>query len=381
MENIKISEWRQNKMNNFKERPYILLTPGPLTTSETVREAMLKDWCTWDESYNSLVQDMREKILDIATEKKDEYTVIPMQGSGTFSVESVLTTAVGEEDKILIISNGAYGDRMIKISQIAQSNYKFLKFPQVSLPNLKEIEDTLKKDSNITHVAVVHCETTSGILNPIKEIGEIVKKYGKIYIVDAMSSFGGIEFDMDVLGIDFLISSSNKCIQGVPGFGFVIGKKSQMEKLEGKARSHSLDIYDQWKTMENGGGKWRFTSPTHVVRGFYQALLELEKEGGVKSREKRYRENHKILTEGMKDLGFKSIIDEKIQSPIITTFSAPKNVNYNFKDFYENLKNRGFVIYPGKLTEEESFRIGNIGDVYPEDMKNLLEAVKKSIVW
>ncbi|MGL4567523.1 MAG: 2-aminoethylphosphonate--pyruvate transaminase, partial [Fusobacteriaceae bacterium] len=356
-------------------------TPGPLTTSETVREAMLKDWCTWDESYNSLVQDMREKILDIATEKKDEYTVIPMQGSGTFSVESVLTTAVGEEDKILIISNGAYGDRMIKISQIAQSNYKFLKFPQVSLPNLKEIEDTLKKDSNITHVAVVHCETTSGILNPIKEIGEIVKKYGKIYIVDAMSSFGGIEFDMDVLGIDFLISSSNKCIQGVPGFGFVIGKKSQMEKLEGKARSHSLDIYDQWKTMENGGGKWRFTSPTHVVRGFYQALLELEKEGGVKSREKRYRENHKILTEGMKDLGFKSIIDEKIQSPIITTFSAPKNVNYNFKDFYENLKNRGFVIYPGKLTEEESFRIGNIGDVYPEDMKNLLEAVKKSIVW
>ncbi|MGL4403722.1 MAG: 2-aminoethylphosphonate--pyruvate transaminase, partial [Fusobacteriaceae bacterium] len=257
------------KIQNIKEKPYILLTPGPLTTSEGVREAMLKDWCTWDESYNSLVQDMREKVLNIATTKKQDYTMVPMQGSGTFSVESLLTSGVGKDEKILIISNGAYGDRMVKICSTGGINYTLLKFPQTSTPNLSEIEEVLKKDRDITHLAIVHCETTSGILNPIEKVGELAKKYGKIYLVDAMSSFGGIKFHMEKIGIDFLISSSNKCIQGVPGFGFVIGKKSEMEKLKGKARSHSLDLYDQWKTMEDGGGKWRFTSPTHVVRAFY----------------------------------------------------------------------------------------------------------------
>ena len=366
--------------HNLIDKPYILLTPGPLTTSFGVKSAMLKDWCTWDNEYNSLVQDMRERVLNIA-EAKNDYTMIPMQGSGTFSVEAVLTTTIGEDEKVLILSNGAYGDRMKTICDIAKVKNIIYKIEQTETYNLTHLEDILKENKDITHVAVVHCETTSGILNPIKEIGVIVKKYNKTFIVDAMSSFGGIHFSVPEYQIDFLISSSNKCIQGVPGFGFIIAKKSELLKCEGKARSHSLDIFDQWKVMENGNGKWRFTSPTHVVRAFHQALLELEAEGGVKAREKRYKENQDKLVSNMENLGFKAIISLEKQSPIITTFYAPNHPNYKFETFYSKLKEQGFVIYPGKLTKEESFRIGNIGEVYPTDIDTLISSIKNSMFW
>ena len=319
--------------NNITDKPYILLTPGPLTTSSSVRSAMLKDWCTWDDEYNSLVQDMRKRVLDVA-EASDDYTMIPMQGSGTFSVEAVLTSVIGEDEKVLILSNGAYGDRMKTICDTAKVKNTIYKIEQTETYDLNHLENILKEDQDITHIAVVHCETTSGILNPIKKIGEIVKKYNKIFILDAMSSFGGIHFNVPEHQIDFLISSSNKCIQGVPGFGFIIAKKSELLKCEGKARSHSLDIFDQWKVMENGNGKWRFTSPTHVVRAFYQALLELEAEGGVKTREARYQKNQNTLVKGMEELGFKAIISLEKQSPIITTFYAPNHPDYKFETFY-----------------------------------------------
>lgn len=366
--------------NNLTDRPYILLTPGPLTTSSGVRSAMLKDWCTWDNEYNSLVQDMRKRVLDVA-EAGDDYTMIPMQGSGTFSVEAVLTSTVGDNEKILILSNGAYGDRMKTICDVARVKNTIYKIEQTETYDLAHLESILKNDAEITHVAVVHCETTSGILNPIKEIGEIVKKYNKTFIVDAMSSFGGIHFNIPQYKIDFLISSANKCIQGVPGFGFIIAKKSELSKCEGKARSHSLDIFDQWKVMESGNGKWRFTSPTHVVRAFYQALLELETEGGVKAREARYRENQDKLVKGMANLGFDAIISSEKQSPIITTFYAPNHPEYKFETFYSKLKEHGFVIYPGKLTKEESFRIGNIGEVYSTDIETLIDSIQKSMFW
>ena len=366
--------------NELINKPYILLTPGPLTTSEGVRSAMLKDWCTWDTEYNSLVQDMRKRVLNIA-EAGEDYTMIPMQGSGTFSVEAVLTSVIGDNEKVLILSNGSYGDRMKTICDTARVSNTIYKIEQTETYDLNKLEEILQSDKEITHVAVVHCETTSGILNPIKEIGEIVKKYNKVFIVDAMSSFGGIHFNIEDYKIDFMISSANKCIQGVPGFGFIIAKKSELLKSEGKARSHSLDIYDQWKVMESGNGKWRFTSPTHVVRAFYQALLELEKEGGVKTREERYKENQTKLVTGMKELGFEAIIPLEKQSSIITTFYAPNNNDYEFEKFYGRLKEHGFVIYPGKLTKEESFRIGNIGEVYSGDISNLLESIKKSMFW
>ena len=366
--------------NNITDKPYILLTPGPLTTSSSVRSAMLKDWCTWDDEYNSLVQDMRKRVLDVA-EASDDYTMIPMQGSGTFSVEAVLTSVIGEDEKVLILSNGAYGDRMKTICDTAKVKNTIYKIEQTETYDLNHLENILKEDQDITHIAVVHCETTSGILNPIKKIGEIVKKYNKIFILDAMSSFGGIHFNVPEHQIDFLISSSNKCIQGVPGFGFIIAKKSELLKCEGKARSHSLDIFDQWKVMENGNGKWRFTSPTHVVRAFYQALLELEAEGGVKTREARYQKNQNTLGKGIEELGLKAIISLEKQSPIITTFYAPNHPDYKFETFYSKLKEHGFVIYPGKLTKEESFRIGNIGEVYLEDIETLIGSIEKSMFW
>lgn len=373
-------------MNTLEEklkRPYLLLTPGPLTTSKGVRIAMLKDWCTWDKDYNDIVQDIRRRLVKLAVVEKNysKYTSVLMQGSGSFGVESVLGTVVPNNGKLFIIANGAYGNRMEEMARVLNIDYVVEKLGDREAIDLLKVREILENNPDITHVSVVHSETTSGILNPIEEIGKIVKEFKKIYIVDAMSSFGGIEIEMDKIDIDFLISSSNKCIQGVPGFSFIICKKEVIENCKGQARSLALDLYSQWKVMEEQNGKWRFTSPTHTVRAFYQALLELEKEGGIPERAKRYRMNNKILREGMKKLGFLSLIREEHQSPIITTFLAPSSEKYNFENFYKQLKKEGFVIYPGKVTDIESFRIGNIGEVYPDDIHDLLKAIEKSINW
>ena len=256
-------------------------------------------------------------------------------------------------------------------------NYDMLAFEETEQVSVDYVDDYLSNNSDITHVAVVHCETTTGILNPLKEIAHIVKLHNKKLIVDAMSSFGGVPLDMYELGIDFMISSANKCIQGVPGFGFIIARKSELLHCKGVSRSLSLDIYDQWETMEKGHGKWRFTSPTHVVRAFKQALAELEEEGGVAARHKRYCENHRILVEGMRALGFKTLLPDEFQSPIITSFLYPK-AGFDFTSFYTQLKEKGFVIYPGKISQADTFRIGNIGDVHPEDFARLIEVVQQT---
>src|SRR5699024_7095469 len=277
-------------MNKNKNNPYVLLTPGPLTTSATVKEAMMKDWCTWDDEYNQLVQHIRQKLLHLATESPNKYTTVLMQGSGTFSVESVIGTTIPENGKLLVVANGAYGERIATISSKLMIDTVVLNSGETSPPDVHLLNIKLKEDPDITHVAVVHCETTTGMLNPLEEISNIVKKHDKIFILDAMSSFGGIEMDIDKLHVDYLISSANKCIQGVPGFGFIIAKKDQLEKCKDNARSLSLDLYNQWKVMEDQNGKWRFTSPTHVVHAFHQALKELEQEGGIKARAQRYAE-------------------------------------------------------------------------------------------
>lgn len=380
----KIDKWEELRMHTLEEyleKPYLLLTPGPLTTSNGVRIAMLKDWCTWDKEYNNIVQEIRERLvkLVVPSGNYNKYTSVLMHGSGSFGVESVIGTSIPENGKLLILSNGAYGDRMGEIAQVLKINNIIEKFGDKDIIDINRVREILESNSDITHVSVVHSETTSGILNPIEKIGELVKEFNKIYIVDAMSSFGGIEIDIEEVKADFLISSSNKCIQGVPGFSFIICKRDILETCSGQARSLSLNLYSQWKVMEENNGKWRFTSPTHTVRAFYQALLELEKEGGIVEREKRYRKNNVILRNGMKNLGFKSLIPEEYQSPIITTFFAPKSPDYNFEDFYYKLKKEGFVIYPGKVTDIDSFRIGNIGEVYPDDIYALLKAIEKAI--
>lgn len=359
-------------------RPYILLTPGPLTTSDRVKKAMLADWCTWDKDYNvNIVQHIRQKLLGLAMVSEQEYTTVLLQGSGTYSVEAALSCNIRSNDKLLIVSNGAYGDRMAEIATYNKINHHVIALEETLQVTPQIVKEYLEKDNAITHVAVVHCETTTGILNPIEEIAAVVKDAGKLFIVDAMSSFGGIPIAMESLGIDILISSSNKCIQGVPGFGFIIIRKSVLELCKGVSRSLSLDIYDQWSTMEKGGGKWRFTSPTHVVRAFAEALTELEEEGGIEARYKRYKENHRTLVGGMRRLGYETLLNDEQQSPIITSFVYPSS-KFEFNDFYYALKEKGFVIYPGKISKQDTFRIGNIGDIFPSDFEKLIQAIEQT---
>ena len=352
-------------------KPYILLTSGPLTTSQTVKEAMLTDWCTWDEDYNlHIVEEIRKSLVSLATQHTGDYTSIVLQGSGTYCVEAVIGSVIKPGDKLLILSNGAYGDRMGNIAEYHGISYDMLAFDETEQVSVSYVDDYL------THVAVVHCETTTGVLNPLKEIAHLVKMHGKKLIVDAMSSFGGVPLDVHELGIDFLISSANKCIQGVPGFGFIIARRSELLHCKGVSKSLSLDIYDQWEAMEKGHGKWRFTSPTHVVRAFKQAMDELAEEGGVEARHNRYCENHRVLVDGMRSLGFQTLLPDEIQSPVITSFLYP-HADFNFKAFYTQLKERGFVIYPGKISQADTFRIGNIGDVHPEDFRQLIEIIRE----
>ena len=362
---------------NSQINDYVLLTPGPLSTTKSVKNAMLSDWCTWDDDYNSIIREIRENLVDMATDDTDDYTAVLMQGSGTFSVESVIGTVIPEDGKLLVLTNGAYGNRIVEIANKLKIEKAVLDSGEKSPISIAALDNCLKNDPDITHVAVVHCETTTGILNDIEEIGQIVKQYGKKYIVDGMSSFGGIPMDVSRLQIDYLISSSNKCIQGVPGFGFVITKKSDLINCEGQSRSLSLDLFDQWTGMEKGKGKWRYTSPTHVVKAFQQALWELNEEGGIESRHERFKQNQKYLVEEMKSLGFKPLLEEHLHSPIITSFYYPKGSNFSFNLFYNYLKEKGYVIYPGKVSKAETFRIGNIGNVDKKHLKGLVGTVEK----
>ncbi|APF23615.1 2-aminoethylphosphonate--pyruvate transaminase [Clostridium butyricum] len=359
-------------MKNYK-----LLTPGPLTTTEAVKKEMLFDRCTWDDEYKSITQKIRKELLNIGNVDEDDYTTVLMQGSGTFAVESVITSTVGEKDKLLIIANGAYGERIGQIAEHISLNHVIYNNEYDEHPDMDKVKEILDKDTEITHIAMVHCETTTGILNPIEALSVIAKEYNKTLIIDAMSSFGGIPIDIKALGIDYLISSANKCIQGVPGFGFVIAKKEKLEKCKGISRSLSLDLYDQYKGMDKDG-KWRFTSPTHVVAAFSKALDELKEEGGVEGRYNRYKNNNLVLRKKLKEIGIESYIEEEKQSPIITTFAFPTDA-FSFNEFYSFIKERGFVIYPGKLTDVDTFRIGNIGEIYEEDINKLCEIIEEYV--
>lgn len=303
---------------------------------------------------------------------EEEYTVVLMQGSGTFGVESVLTSVIGSGDKVLICTNGAYGERMADITEHAGIAYQVYSEHYNKVPDAQLLEE----DPGITHVAMVHSETTSGILNDIQAVGKAVKEKGRVFIVDAMSSFGGVDIPVKDWGIDFIISSANKCIQGVPGFSFIIARKDLLIESAGKVRSLSLDLYDQWKTMEVDG-KWRFTSPTHVVLAFARAMKELEEEGGISARGRRYAENNRLLIEKMGEMGIYPYIDSEHQGPIITTFFYPEKCCFTFSQMYEYIKERGYAIYPGKVTEAETFRIGNIGEIYREDIENVCAIIKE----
>lgn len=355
---------------------YKLLTPGPLTTTETVKKEMLFDHCTWDDDYKKITLSVREKLLELAHVSEPEYTVVLMQGSGTFGVEAVLTSVLGEGETLLIVANGAYGERMGDIAAHGKIPYLMYREEYDKVPSAERIQAILEEHPEITHVSMVHSETTSGILNDIASVAKVVKTAGRTFIVDAMSSFGGVDIPVGELGIDFIISSANKCIQGVPGFSFIICRRDKLIESKGKARSLSLDLYDQWETM-NRDGKWRFTSPTHVVLAFAQALKEMEEEGGIPARAKRYRENNRLLIEKMEAMGIRPYIGEEYQGPIITTFFYPEHHQFSFQNMYQYIKDRGYAIYPGKVTDADTFRIGNIGEIYREDIEKLCQIMKE----
>ena len=369
-------------MVNKRDTQYLLLTPGPLSTTRTVREAMMHEFSTWDVDYNRIVQSIRERLVGLATCDSANLgactaTLIP--GSGTFVVESVIGSVIPPNGRLLVLNNGAYGARITTISRMLGLDTVELHQAEIESTDLGQVEQMLSNDPGITHVAMVHCETTTGMLNPVEAVGEIVRRHGREFILDAMSSFGGIPMSMESTGAQYIISSANKCVQGVPGFGFVVADRATLEATKGRARSHSLDLFDQWHEMETKGGKWRFTSPTHVVSAFAQALDELEAEGGVEARYARYVANQKTMVDGMLAIGFRTLIGHEVQSPIITSFYFPEAAEFEFQTFYDALKARGFVIYPGKVSHAQCFRIGSIGDVHPSDMTELIGHVSEVI--
>ena len=359
------------------ETSYLLLTPGPLSTSRTVRQAMSVDYSTWDVDYNSIVQSVRQRSVELAVKPSERarFTSVLMQGSGTFAVEATLGTVLPQDGKLLILSNGAYGARMTQIAERLKIAHVELRHDETAAIEVSRVRSALESDPQISHVAMVHCETTTGILNDFAAVGRLVAEFGKPLILDAMSSLGGIPIDMANDGVQFLISSANKCVQGVPGFGLVIAEQERLAATAGQARSLSLDLYDQWREMENKGGKWRYTSPTHVVLAFSQALDELAEEGGVEARNARYSENQRKLVAGMDKMGFRTLLPAALHSPIITSFHCPVDPLFSFQRFYDELKSRRFVIYPGKVTDADTFRIGTIGHVFADDIDRLLASI------
>ena len=355
-------------------RDALLFTPGPLTTSLSVKQAMLHDAGSWHFEFNAVVAHIRERLLTLAgLTREDDWEVILLQGSGTFGVEAVIQTCVPPDGKVAVFTNGAYGERIVQMLQCARIPHVVARAAEDATLDPAALEVWLADDPTISHVAVVHCETTTGILNPIDAIGRVVKHDGKVFVVDAMSSFAGMPIDFATAGIDFLISSPNKCIEGVPGFSFVFAKRPLLLASEGWARSLSLDLLGQLKAFEKSG-QFRYTPPTHALLAFDQALRELEAEGGIAARSERYRRNHQTLLAGMARLGFRPLLAPAVQSHIITAFRYP-DAGFDFGVFYGKLSERGFIIYPGKLTQVDTFRIGNIGRLFPQDLEQLVAAI------
>ncbi len=353
----------------------LLLTPGPLTTSTAVKQAMVHDWGSRDAEFLRINRMVLDKIVELAGGEGSHVTV-PVQGSGTFAVEAMITSFVAKTGKLLVLINGAYGQRARKIAEIAGRAVVIHETAEDTPPDLPKLEAMLAADKAITHVFAVHCDTTSGILNPINEIAALVARQGRRLLVDSMSAFGALEIDAGKVPYDAMAASSNKCLEGVPGLGFVVCRKETLAECRGNATTLVLDLFEQAENLAKTG-QYRFTPPIHVIVALGKAIEEHAGEGGVAGRGKRYRENARVLIDGMRAMGFHTLLGEKLQAPIIVTFHMPTDPKFVFQRFYDGLKDRGYVIYPGKLTVADSFRIGCIGRLYPDDMRGALAAVRE----
>ena len=354
-------------------REAVLLTPGPLTTSLRTKLAMLRDWGSWDSDFIAITARVRQSLLDIV-HGQDSHVVVPLQGSGTFSVEAAVATVVPPDGHVLVLDNGAYCKRAAKLTHLMGRRTTVVPFAEDAAISPEVLQTHLLADKSITHVVMIHCETGAGVLNPLQAVADVCQAHGKGLIVDAMSSFAALEIDARKVHFDALVAASGKCLEGVPGMGFVFIRKAILPQCEGNNNSLAMDLYDQYIYMEKTG-QWRFTPPTHVLVALNEAIAQFEEEGGQAARLKRYQSNCRTLVEGMAALGFKPFLDPAIQAPIIVTFHAPADPRYQFKTFYDIAKKNGFILYPGKLTQVETFRVGCIGAIGPVEMAQAVHAV------
>jgi 2-aminoethylphosphonate-pyruvate transaminase len=357
--------------------PY-LLTPGPLTTAYAVKQAMLRDWGSWDDEFRAMTAELRRRLVALAGDTGGEFDCVPIQGSGTFAVEAMLASFIPRDGKALVLANGAYGMRAVQTLQYLGRAHTVIDKGDYMPPRGDEVAAALDADPEVTHVVVVHCETSSGILNPVAEISRAVYGKGRKLLVDSMSAFGALPLDVNEIRYEAMVSSANKCIEGVPGFGFVIARKSELEAAKGRSHSLSLDVHAQWAALEKTG-QWRFTPPTHVVAAFLEALRMHEAEGGVAARGARYARNRDVMVAGMRGLGFETLLSSHWLSPIIVTFFNPAHPGFAFDRFYALMKAKGFIIYPGKLTVVDSFRVGCIGRMDEHVMRKVVEAAGQSL--
>ena len=358
--------------------PY-LLTPGPLTTAFEVKEAMLRDWGSWDADFRAMTKSLRDQIAALAGDRKGDFTCVPMQGSGSFCVEAMLGTFVPKGGKVLVLANGAYGLRAAETMRYLGRAHTLIDKGDYMPPRGDEVAAALDADPAISHVIAIHCETSSGILNPVAEISEAVYSRGRKLLIDSMSAFGALPLDVTDIRYEAMVSSANKCIEGVPGFGFVVARRSELEACKGNSHSLALDLHAQWAYMEKTG-QWRYTPPTHVVAAFLEALRLHAAEGGVAGRGARYARNRDVMVAGMRGLGFETLLKDRWLSPIIVTFFCPADPKFVFADFYERMKAKGFIIYPGKLTVVDSFRIGCIGRMDDHVMRKVVAAAGEALV-
>ena len=361
----------------YSGRDPILLTPGPLTTSLATKTAMLRDWGSWDASFNAVTARVRSRLTAVINGEAT-HVCVPMQGSGTFSVEAAVNTLLPRDGHLLVLINGAYGRRLARLTEMMGRRLSVFETAEDVPTTAADVARKLDADPSITHVGLIHCETSTGILNPLPEIAEAVAQRGRRLIIDAMSSFGAIAIDAAAVPFDALIAASGKCIEGPPGMGFVFARKSALEQCAGNSTSLSLDLYEQWTYMEKTT-QWRYTPPTHVVVALDAALEQYLAAGGQPARLARYAANCDMLIAGMKEMGFRPFLDARIQAPIIVTFHAPADARYAFKAFYDKVRDKGFILYPGKLTQVETFRVGCIGAIGPDEMRHAVNAVRDAL--
>jgi 2-aminoethylphosphonate-pyruvate transaminase len=359
------------------DRDPILLTPGPLTTTLRTKLAMLRDWGSWDGSFNAVTARLRAQLLDIV-HGHETHTVVPLQGSGTFSVEAAVATVVPRDGHVLVLDNGAYCKRAAKLAQLMGRRTTVVTFAEDEPVAATVLDARLKEDPSVTHVVLIHCETGTGVLNPLAEVAAVCERHGKGLIVDAMSSFGALPIDAREVRFDALVAASGKCLEGVPGMGFVLLRKAVLDGCAGRSQSLAMDLHDQHQYMEKTG-QWRFTPPTHVVVALAEAVAQFVEEGGQPARLARYQDNCRTLIDGMADLGFRPFLKPELQAPIIVTFHAPASPVYDFKRFYGAARTRGFILYPGKLTQVETFRVGCIGAIGRNEMRQAVSAVADTL--